>query len=109
MALSYCELNDGTDQTPNNLLAGMLRMRYRCNPDFEAQYPSVERWYVEIDVSKALVMREIGLDESNRPIVLGPFGRNDGLWTGVSASIGVHSRDMPNVDSLVVLQFLDAH
>ena len=49
MTLCYFELNDGADEVPNNLLAGMLRLRHSCNPDFEKQYPSVVKWYAEID------------------------------------------------------------
>ncbi|MBN2292438.1 MAG: hypothetical protein JXM70_08440 [Pirellulales bacterium] len=97
MALHYYELNDGSDEVPNNLLAGMLRCRHSCNPDFEKHYPYVTKWYVEIDTAKALVTREIGLNDSGCPIVLGPFGRNDGLWTGLD---GISGRDAPRISKV---------
>jgi hypothetical protein len=97
MTFLYCELNDGADEVANNLLTGLLRLRHSCNPDFADKYSRVVRWYVEIDTTKARVLREIGLDESGEPIVFGPFGRNDGLWTGVSTSIPIDGRDAPPV------------
>jgi hypothetical protein len=92
MPLQYFELNDGSDKVPNNLLACMLRMRCECNPDFQASYASVARWYVEFDPVQRVVLREVGLNSQGFPVTLGPFGRNDGFWTGVSTGINIDAR-----------------
>ncbi|HSZ55188.1 MAG TPA: hypothetical protein VK797_05975 [Tepidisphaeraceae bacterium] len=59
MALIYVEITDGSQKTPNNLLANMLRQRHRFNPDFASQYASVVKWYLELDHGRLL--REIGI------------------------------------------------
>jgi hypothetical protein len=97
VAVEYLELDDNSKEIPNNLLVGLLRMRYPANPDFIEQYASVVRWYVEVETKSATVVREIGLNSQDEPIVLGPFGRNDGIWTGVSCSVGVDLTGSPRI------------
>lgn len=53
----------------------------KANPDFEAEYPRVRLWYLEVDSQKARVLREVGFDEKGTPIVIGPFRSNFGVWT----------------------------
>lgn len=88
MTVQYFELDDGSQAVPDNLLAAMLRRRYDCNPDFEHVYATVTRWWAEVDVARGLVLREVGFDACGQAVVLAPFGRNSGLWTGVSAEFG---------------------
>ena len=92
MALKYVELDDGSKEVPNNLLAGLLRIRHPANPDFMSQYDSVVHWYAEVDTESRNVIREIGLNSRNEPIVLGPFGRNDGVWMGLCVGIDFERR-----------------
>lgn len=49
-----------------------------ANPDFEKFYPKTRKWWVEID-DEGRPLREIGFNAENKPIVLGPFGRNYGF------------------------------
>ncbi len=99
MSLQYLELDDGSKEIPNNLLAVLLRISHPANPDFVDQYASVVRWYAEVETESRRVLREIGLNAEDHPVVLGPFGRNDGLWTGLSFGVDVEAS--PNVDKQV--------
>jgi hypothetical protein len=99
MTLQYLELDDGSKEIPNNLLAGLLRIRHPANPDFIDRYASVVRWYAEFETESRRVVREIGLNPQNEPVVLGPFGRNDGLWTGLSFGVNVDAS--PRIDKRV--------
>lgn len=94
MALIYVELTDGSEEIPNNLLAIMLRQRHCFNPDFASQYASVVKWHLEVD--QGAVLREIGLTADGRPVAIGPFGRNDGLWGSIPCTFG--SPHEPRVD-----------
>jgi len=51
-----------------------------ANPDFEALYPDIVVWYVEVDES-GVVKRELALDSSGEPIMAGPWHQNRGFWT----------------------------
>jgi hypothetical protein len=53
----------------------------KANPDFELLYSEVRWWYLEVDGKGGRVIREIGFQGQGKPIVVGPFGRNYGVWT----------------------------
>jgi len=64
-----------------------------ANPDFESAYSNVAYWYLEIEDSKP--MREVGFDSEGKPIVIGPHGRNWGLWT--DSPITLEASEYPTV------------
>ena len=64
-------------RTVKRVLFAVLPM---ANPDFESLYPSVRSWLLEVDESNRPI-REVGMDHSGTPLVIGPFGRNYGFWT----------------------------
>ncbi|MBX9622742.1 MAG: hypothetical protein K2X82_02915 [Gemmataceae bacterium] len=87
----YRRLTDGAERRPG-LVAAMLWPRRQANPDFADLYPRVSHWLVEVDQGR--VVREVGLAAlvgaagGSTPIVLGPWDRNPGLWTGFELPIG---------------------
>jgi hypothetical protein len=97
MALSYRETTDGSEEIPGNLLAGMLRCLHAQNLDFEHIYPNVSNWLVEIQDGR--VIREVGINKQGEPIVVGPLGRNGGLWTNLT--IRFSERDGLPIDQKV--------
>ena len=58
----------------------ILRILPNSNPDFENSYQGVREWWFEID-SNGVVVREIGLDKTGTPVVVGPWGDNIGVFT----------------------------
>lgn len=89
--LFYRRLADRAEQRPG-LLAAALWPRRNANPDFADLYPRVAYWLVEVNGGQ--VVREVGLaplvgaPDDRTPIVLGPWGRNPGLWTGLGLPFG---------------------
>ncbi len=78
----------GTDEPEHREPAGLLERFVRkivpaANPDFESRYYAVRLWWIELD-DVGVPQREIGLDSSGRPIVIGPFQENFGFWTDSS-------------------------
>lgn len=98
MTLRYVELKDNSRESPDSVLTAMLRTQHSCNPDFAGEYSRITNWHIEIDDQTWAVLREIGLDEFGEPVVPGPFGRNDGLWTVLSASMIIDCDDLPRVE-----------
>src|SRR5713226_9112487 len=86
MAIYYRQTTDGSDQIPDNLLAGMLRCLHGQNLDFQHLYPYVAKWLLEVE--EGHVIREIGIDKNEAAIVLGPLGRNRGLWPNLTVGFG---------------------
>ena len=53
----------------------------QANPDFDKKYDLVKTWLLEFENENSEPLREVGLDNQNRVIVIGPFGKNLGYWT----------------------------
>ena len=56
------------------------RMAPIINPDFHMKYDAVIYWWLELDPENVPV-REIGFDQNGDAIVVGPLGKNKGLFT----------------------------
>lgn len=86
----YLRVTDGSERDYYNLTAGMLRCRHLGNPDFAELYPRVAFWFVEVVGGRCV--REVGFaplfgaSGDAVPIVLGPWGRNPGLWATLDLS-----------------------
>jgi hypothetical protein len=53
----------------------------KSNPDFGTKYDSVSLWYIEYDNQNDYTNREIGLNENDEIIIIGPYNDNLGFWT----------------------------
>lgn len=62
------------------LIKAILFFIPRANPDHEKLYPSVAKWFIEID-ENGVPIREIGIDKNNVPLFAAPNRNNFGLWT----------------------------
>ena len=83
-ALFYGSTTLATDFGPKpwqvRLLSLLLFFIPKANPDNEALYPLVKKWYVEIDEDGRAV-REIGVSADNIVLFTAPDDRNVGFWT----------------------------
>jgi hypothetical protein len=61
------------------LLRMLLFFVPRANPDSEALYPQVRAWALEL-TDDLWPLREVALDENDRPLFKSPNGRNFGFW-----------------------------
>src|SRR3954468_10074230 len=52
----------------------------RANPDFEALFPQVHQWILEID-DVGHPQREVALNAEGIPLFAAPNDRNCGFWT----------------------------
>jgi len=52
-----------------------------ANPDFEDKIDDVAFWLIEFENDSYYPNREIGLDVSDKPIIIMPWGKNYGYWT----------------------------
>jgi hypothetical protein len=72
----------------------LSRLLPKPDPDFDELYKQVYFWYLEIEPKLQMAIREIGFDESARPIVFGPFKSNRSLW--IDAPIKFNADDFEN-------------
>ncbi len=86
----------GTPQVLRSVLEAVMPLR---NPDFEARYDDVCTWLLELENETGVVLREVGLDAQSQPIVVAPFGRNEGYWTNSTEPLAWHA--MVRVDRTV--------
>jgi hypothetical protein len=76
------------DEDPEAMLNWFERLQYKLykhiepklNPEFHHKYNDVIYWWLELN-EQAIAVREIGFDSDGEPLVVGPFGRNRGLFT----------------------------
>lgn len=52
-----------------------------ANPDFENKMDKVSSWLIEFEADSYYPNREIGLNESGKPIMVMPWRKNYGYWT----------------------------
>jgi hypothetical protein len=50
-----------------------------ANPGFEHLYDQVTAWHVEIDSKSGEPLREVGLNDKQEVVVVGPWGDNLGM------------------------------
>jgi hypothetical protein len=78
--MNYIILNETATPQKEGLIFKLLRKFLPlANPDYERLYQNVVTWYLEID-ENGKITREIGMDHQEETIVIGPWGRNRGLW-----------------------------
>jgi hypothetical protein len=53
----------------------------RANPDYDDQIKKIKYWLLEIESDTGSPIREVGLDQSLKPILKMPFRDNYGYWT----------------------------
>ena len=53
----------------------------KANPDYENEIDKVKTWLIELDTETGIPQREIGLNNSGKPILRMPFQDNYGYWT----------------------------
>ena len=85
MNYGYTDLaTDWNEKEMNSIAIRLIRTFLffipKANRDNEKLYPSVKKWFIEID-DQGLANREIGLDKNDVPILSAPNERNFGLWT----------------------------
>lgn len=56
------------------------KMAPLVNPDFYMKYDEVLYWWLELN-EESRPMREIGFDQNGKAIVVGPLGKNKGIFT----------------------------
>src|SRR5690606_17010831 len=52
-----------------------------ANPDFENKINEVSSWLIEFEADSYYPNREIGLNNSDKPIMIMPWKKNYGYWT----------------------------
>ena len=57
-----------------------VKFAAKVNPDFYDKYEDVVYWWLEL-TNDSIPVREIGFDCDGRVIVVGPLGKNLGLFT----------------------------
>ena len=57
----------------------VLKLIPKANPDYEGKMHLVKEWLIEFD-DDGKPWREIGMDDSGRPVLAGPSIRNYGFW-----------------------------
>ena len=79
---------------------GLVKFLYliipKANPDFDHLYTNVRLWWLELDENN-MPKREIGFDENNSTIVVGPIENNFGFFTDSDESI--KSSDYEEINS----------
>ena len=55
----------------------------RANPDVEHQLPLVKEWVLELS-DDGWPQREVGLDQTGKPLFAIPDARNTGFWTDMA-------------------------
>ena len=58
-----------------------------ANPDFEHKIDEVSTWLIEFEGDSYYPDREIGLDSSDKPIMIMPWQKNYGYWTDNNLTI----------------------
>jgi len=77
--LKVLEDADGRSEKPGPIWRVLSLILPKANPDFEDLYREVGYWFLEVENEK--IVREIGFSKQGAPIVIGPYGRNFGMWT----------------------------
>jgi hypothetical protein len=69
-----------TDSSPPGWFIRLLQsVLPAANPDLERYYDDVVTWHVEIEEGTGQPLREVGLDEQQRVLVIGPWRNNHGF------------------------------
>lgn len=77
--LKVAEDTAGWSEKPGPIWRVLSLILPKANPDFEDLYREVSYWFLEVENEK--IVREIGFSKHGEPIVIGPYGRNFGMWT----------------------------
>ena len=86
----YGATTNATDFTDNALNSWKVRLVKtllffvpRANPDVERLYPLVKEWVLELS-DDGWPQREVGLDQTGKPLFATPDGNNTGYWTDMA-------------------------
>lgn len=84
--IKFDSLGTGVRKTPENIgtrIPEELSMTDVpiANPDFANKIGEVSTWLIEFEGDSYFPNREVGLDMSNKPILIMPWKKNYGYWT----------------------------
>ena len=78
---------DFTDESLNSWKARLVKTLLffvpRANPDVERLFPLVKEWALELS-DEGWPQREVGLDQTGKPLFAIPDARNTGFWTDMA-------------------------
>ena len=67
----------------------------RANKAYDPFLASLDKWWVEFPLEYAEVWREIGFNESGRPVLAAPTARNWGMWGDIGISLPKSNTSIP--------------
>jgi len=63
------------------LINGLTKVIPMANPDFEDKIDNVKYWLLELEIETGIPQKEVGIDASDKVIMVMPFKNNYGYWT----------------------------
>ena len=90
--IKFKALENGVQKTPESIGARIVKVVLTtiiptANPDFENKIDKVSTWLIEFEGDSYYPNREVGLDISNKPILIMPWKKNYGYWTDNNLTI----------------------
>src|SRR4029077_9427028 len=84
--IKFKSTKTGVRKTPENIGQRIVKAILKtvipiANPDFENKISEVSSWLIEFEADSYYPNREIGLDISDKPILIMPWRKNYGYWS----------------------------